>query len=386
MKKVLATLLAVAVPALVLAALASPVAAQAASEQADIIDFGFAPVELTVDSGTSVTWTNQGARPHTVTDRGGTFDTNSLAPGESGTITFTVPGRYYFFCRINPVSMNGVLVVGGDDEAPVVRIQATDEARDGDSLSFDPSELTVSTGTTISFANVGGKPHTLTAADGSFDTGVVTPGAQNGRFAGTNATVTVTRPGSFAFRCEVHPAAMQGTLTVLGDQREGAAAASDAPRNVQVETLDFSFDPFETSIAPGGRATWVNAGEAPHTATFDDVDLDTGNIAPGEEGTLTLPQEPGTYSYRCDIHPGRMRGVMVVLGSGIADPAGADEPRAGGVVGEQVVVRDPISGLALATGVLGAFFGGLGIAFFLAGRRKPPPQPPAPEREPAQVG
>ena len=80
-------------------------------------------------------------------------------------------------------------------------------------------------GSTILFANVGGKPHTLTADDGSFDTGVVTPGAEGGRFAGSNATVPCQQPGTIPFHCEVHPAAMKGTLTVTGEARRGAVAS-----------------------------------------------------------------------------------------------------------------------------------------------------------------
>lgn len=219
MKKILAGW---AIIPVLLMLLAVPATAQAPSIEAEIIDFGFDPEELTVDPGTAVSWANAGARPHTVTDRGGTFDTGALAPGEEGTVTFSAPGRYYFFCRINPATMNGTLVVSGDESATVIRVQATDPAREGDVLSFDPAELTLNTGSTISFGNVGGKPHTLTADDNSFDTGVVTPGAENGRFAGNNATLTLNEPGTFPFHCEVHPAAMKGTITVAGEPGEGA--------------------------------------------------------------------------------------------------------------------------------------------------------------------
>src|SRR5688572_18463277 len=140
-------LVVMAVPAMCMTFLVVPAAAQAAVT-AEIVDFDFAPRELTVDAGTAVTWTNEGARPHTVTDRGGTFDTNPIAPGEKGTVTFSALGRYYFFCRINPSKMNGTLTVRPDDEAEVTRVQATDPARPGDQLNFDPANLTVATGST----------------------------------------------------------------------------------------------------------------------------------------------------------------------------------------------------------------------------------------------
>src|SRR5205823_7241788 len=170
----------------------------------------------------SITWTNTGARPHTVTDRGGTFDTNPILPGRGGTVSFTVPGTYHYFCRINPTKMNGIVVVKpGAQPAATNRVEAIDPALPQETLRFDPNNLTVQAGTTLLFANVGGKPHTLTADDGTFDTGVVPPGGEGGRFAGSNATITLNTPGAHAFRCQIHPQAMQGVLTVVGTQKAG---------------------------------------------------------------------------------------------------------------------------------------------------------------------
>src|SRR5919198_1455785 len=303
----------------------SSLAAKGADKQtAKIVDFDYQPNPQKVAVGTTVTWTNTGSRPHTVTDRGGTFDTRPIQPGKSGSVTFSVPGRYAFFCRINPAKMNGVIeVTAGAEPSRVSRIQAVDPALPGEKLRFDPAELTVQAGSTLLVANIGGKPHTLTADDGqSFDTGTITPGAEGGRFAGTNATLTLSKPGRFPFHCEVHPKAMRGVLTVVGEggasgggAATGAAAASNAPRQASVDMKDFAFDKPEVSVAPGGQVTWRNTGQAPHTATFDDVQLDTGNVAPGSQGKLTAPDKPGSYSYKCSVHPAKMRGVLVVVGA-----------------------------------------------------------------------
>jgi plastocyanin len=336
----------------------------------DIVDFKFDPDSLEIDVGTTFTWRNEGARPHTVTDRGGTFDTGPIAPGANASITFSTPGRYFLFCRINPSKMNAVLDVDAADEpAKTVRVQALDPAREDEELGFDPDELTVQAGTAVLLANVGGKPHTLTADDGTFDTGIVNPGAQGGRFAGANASIVPTRSGTFPFHCEVHPEAMKGVLTVTGDAPADAAAASGAPNKAAVKIIDFAFDPQETSVAPGGTVTWTNTGQAPHTATFDDVEnLDTSQLSPGSEGALVVPAEPGSYSYRCTVHPARMRGVLVVVGQATGDPT-------------KVVARDDaaapvgagpgggVSALALATGVGGAFIGGFALSQFV--RNKP---------------
>jgi plastocyanin len=349
----------------------------AESKTAKIVDFSFDPGEIKVAVGTKITWTNTGQRPHTVTDRGGTFDTRPIGPGKTGSITFSVPGRYAYFCRINPSKMNGVVeVTAGAEPSRVNRIQAIDPGREGDKLRFDPPQLEVQAGSTLVVANIGGKPHTLTADDGSFDTGTITPGAEGGRFAGTSATLTLPKAGRFPFHCEVHPAAMKGVLTVTGEGAAaggggGAAAASTAPNQASVSMQDLKFVQPEVSVAPGGQVTWKNDGKLPHTATFDDVQLDTGTVQPGAEGRLTAPDKPGSYSYKCTVHPAAMRGVLVVPGANTADPTQEAAPAApaaatgGGGGGEN---RTALSYLALVTGAIGAFLAGFGVSAFARSR------------------
>ena len=355
-------------------AASAPVTTQA-GEEAEIVDFDFSPRRLTVEAGTTVTWSNTGERPHTATDRGGTFDTRPIAPGASAEVTLSTPGTYFYFCRINPAKMNGVLTVEpGADEPRAVRVQAVDPGQTGDKLRFDPSELEVAAGTTLLVANVGGKPHTLTADDGSFDTGVVEPGAQGGRFAGRNASVTLNQAGTFKFHCEVHPAAMKGTVTVTGQAAGGGPAqASAGPREIDVGAVDFAFEPKDASVAAGGKVTVTNQGQAPHTMTLDDVDLDTGSIDPGASAELTAPDAPGSYSYRCTVHPARMRGVLVVLGRDTDDPtapaappAAAPAAPAGGGGGAP---GGGVTAFVLATAVVAAFLGGIGVSAFALRRR-----------------
>jgi plastocyanin len=365
----------VAAPAGAASSSSAPAAAQDGGE-ANIVDFDFSPQELTVAAGTKVTWSNTGQRPHTATDRGGTFDTKPIAPGASAEVTLSTPGTYYYFCRINPAKMNGVVTVEPDAQAKVVRVQAVDPGQTGDKLRFDPSELTVAAGTTLLVANVGGKPHTLTADDGSFDTGIVDPGGEGGRFAGKNASVTLDKAGTLKFHCEVHPAAMKGVVTVTGEAAAaGPAQASAGPREVDVGAVDFAFEPKDASVAAGGRVTVTNNGQAPHTMTLDDVDLDTGNIDPGASAELTAPDAPGSYSYRCAVHPARMRGVLVVLGRDTEDPnaqaaapaapAAPAPPASGGDAGP----GGGVTAFVLATAVVAAFLGGIGVSAFALRRR-----------------
>jgi plastocyanin len=342
---------------------------QAKTAAVKVVDFDYDAKSLTVDLGTVVTWTNTGGRPHTVTDRGGTFD-QTMAPKGTAAITFSVPGTYSYFCRINPSKMNGTVVVQGGP-SPVNRIQALDPAREGEQLRFDPAQLTVAAGSTIVLANVGGKPHTLTA-DGdtpAFDTGVVPPGAEGGRFAGTNASISLPEPGTFSFHCEIHPAAMKGVLNVTGVAKKPPAAASTAPNQVSVDMKGIAFKPPQVSVAPGGKVTWKNFDAAPHDAKFDDVKIQTKLLQKGDSASITAPTKPGSYSYLCSVHPAQMRAVLVVVGQNTKDPTGvaAVQPAVatgGGGPGGGVTTT------ALITVILGAFLGGFGIAAFVL-RRKP---------------
>lgn len=73
-------------------------------------------------------------------------------------------------------------------------------------FAYDPAEVTVAVGVTLQVRNADSAPHTITAVDGSFDTGAI--------IAGASGTLTVASAGQFDFRCTLHPS-MTGVLTVL---------------------------------------------------------------------------------------------------------------------------------------------------------------------------
>ena len=126
-------------------------------------------------------------------------------------------------------------------------------------------------------------------------------------------------------------------------------------------------------MAAGGTVTLTNRGQAPHTMTFDDVKLDTGTVAPGASAELKAPDAPGSYSYRCTVHPGRMRGVLVVLGRDTEDPnakAAAPPPaQAASAGGGGGGPGAGVSAFVLAAAVVAAFLGGIGLSAFALRRR-----------------
>jgi plastocyanin len=81
--------------------------------QVSIIDFAFQPSSLTIKRGRGITWTNTGAKNHTVTSDSGVFDSGVLAPGASFTQTFKQSGTFAYHCSIHP-SMIGSIKVKRD--------------------------------------------------------------------------------------------------------------------------------------------------------------------------------------------------------------------------------------------------------------------------------
>jgi plastocyanin len=73
-------------------------------------------------------------------------------------------------------------------------------------FSFVPASLTVAPGAKITVINEDQAPHTVTANDKSFDTGVIT-GGQRGEFTAPS------KPGSYPYLCTIHQY-MTGTLIV----------------------------------------------------------------------------------------------------------------------------------------------------------------------------
>ena len=76
-----------------------------------IENFAFAPANIVVDAGTTVTWTNDDVVPHTVTsDSGDELNSEMLNPGDTFSHTFDTPGAYAYHCTPHP-NMLGLVTV-----------------------------------------------------------------------------------------------------------------------------------------------------------------------------------------------------------------------------------------------------------------------------------
>jgi amicyanin len=75
-----------------------------------IDNFTFAPAELTVSAGATVTWINHDDIPHLVVDKNKLYRSPALDTDDSYSFTFTQPGSYDYFCGLHP-HMTGKIVV-----------------------------------------------------------------------------------------------------------------------------------------------------------------------------------------------------------------------------------------------------------------------------------
>jgi YVTN family beta-propeller protein len=82
----------------------------AAGADVSIANFAFAPSEITISAGQSVTWTNADGAPHGLAYKDGAQGTGVLLPGARFSRTFERPGRYDYTCAVHPY-MTGTVVV-----------------------------------------------------------------------------------------------------------------------------------------------------------------------------------------------------------------------------------------------------------------------------------
>ena len=84
------------------------------------------------------------------------------------------------------------------DEAPPTQVTI-------EGYAFKAPSITVAAGTVVVWKNLDDDPHTVTAVDGSFDSG--------GLAQGDTFRHTFSKPGTYQYYCKVHPM-MRGTVIV----------------------------------------------------------------------------------------------------------------------------------------------------------------------------
>ena len=84
--------------------------AEDAKAKVTIDNFTFAPAELTVSVGTTVTWDNHDDIPHSVVEKNKLFRSKALDTDESYSFTFAQAGSYDYFCGLHPHMVGKIIV------------------------------------------------------------------------------------------------------------------------------------------------------------------------------------------------------------------------------------------------------------------------------------
>lgn len=337
--------------------------APAAGARVSVQDDVFTPATLAVAPGDTVVFENTGARPHSVTIPALGVD-KILKPGESTSVAFAAAGSYEYTCIFHGGMAGVVNVDAAAGQAPVptpapggnttpppadttVPVPATPPAAPTGGATvemrddvFSPATLSVQPGATVTFVNLGARPHSVTIAALGVDE-IVMPGK--------SASVTFPAAGTFSYVCAFHPG-MAGSV-VVGEGSAAPAPAKPAPAQpnatkpapaptptpapspaptrppasgaATVSMTENAFSPGTVTVKAGESITWRNDGKAPHSLTIPALGVDL-ILKPGESHTAQLPTA-GTFAYECIFHGG-MTGTIVVQAGSTTAPAPTPAP------------------------------------------------------------
>jgi amicyanin len=90
------------------------------------------------------------------------------------------------------------------------------------------------------------------------------------------------------------------------------AASAETSDAATVSISQMRFNASTVTIKAGGSVTWTNSEGVPHTVTADDGSFGSSRLSAGDTFSHTF-NEPGTYTYYCQLHP-MMRATIVVEG------------------------------------------------------------------------
>ncbi|MEA3201403.1 MAG: hypothetical protein QOE90_2831 [Thermoplasmata archaeon] len=196
-------------------------------------------------------------------------------------------------------------------------------------FAFSPASYPEELGGTVSWQNLDTTTHTVTADDGSFDSGPLAPGAWFNH--------TFPAAGVVAYHCKIH-ASMHGSLTIgnVTNQTPTPSSTPPAPTTPssptptsstppasstppspspppdQTVTIQgFAYAPETLTVPVGTTVVWHDLDAAPHGAVADDGSWTTGVVSSGASGSRTFTTT-GTWTYHCPVHGQSMTGTIVV--------------------------------------------------------------------------
>jgi plastocyanin len=340
--------------AVVLSLVGSSVVANAAAEVSISITTTFSPANVTIQTGTTVTWTNNDSQSHELRSTSGPaeFRSSQLAPGQSASFTFASPGTYTYLDHQNDKSAayRGTIVVtnGAPATPPPAPAPGTATPPAPATASvrlagaqFAPTTVTVAVGGTVTWTNDDNSKHTVTADNGTFDSATLN--------AGATFAHTFTAAGTYAYGCDFH-GNMRGTIIVTG--APGAPApvppvtpapvpptpvatppatpvappAAPAPGSTvtteSVSIANNAFSPSTITVNVGSTVNWANGDTVTHTVTAAAQSFTSGLMKKTTSWSHTFAA-PGTFTYFCEIHPEMTGTVIAKASDGSVPPAAA---------------------------------------------------------------
>lgn len=352
-----------------LAALAIPATARAQTAttqtaSVSVSDSGFWPPSVTIPTGGSVSWTNQGSITHTAESVGGpsNFNTAGIGPGQSASMAFAAPGIYAYTSGADCLHgvFNGkfacgdytIVVLAENGSLPAAVSPTPNPAPPTQSkpvasgtvnitdAGFVPATIAVGLSGTVTWMNNGASVHTatttqdtLTANLPAFDSGGLAPGQ--------STTITFNTPGTYVyfsapdcfsksnpsgFTCGYYTVIVSNAPAVPAQPVTGPTATPivvpGANLNVTVDDVN-GFTPNVLTIKAGQTVAWANIGQNAHSVvinqnpqpsqpapwwlpyklpTVNGFFFDSGGLSPQQTFTYQFTT-PGTYPYHSSTEP-----------------------------------------------------------------------------------
>lgn len=169
------------------------------------LNFSPATVTLIIGLNNTVTFVNRDTATHTVTATDNSFNSGDITAGKSWTNTFSTVGNFSYYCIYHNSWMKGKVIVKSAIPGSFTVKIAPNTGSDS-SLNYNPGtfKLVVGVNNTVVFLNQDSVLHTVTATDGSFDSGDIRPGT---------IFIHTFSAGTYSFHCTYH-SYMKGTITV----------------------------------------------------------------------------------------------------------------------------------------------------------------------------
>ena len=111
-----------------------------------IVDVAYQPGSILVQAGDTVTWTNTGSTPHTVTADDGSVDSGPLAPRASFSQTFSATGLFTYHCAIHPQMTGAVTITRAPDLEGDTPVHQVPRAGTGAPVTNGPVSIVLALG------------------------------------------------------------------------------------------------------------------------------------------------------------------------------------------------------------------------------------------------